>query len=309
MEPSVDSSAMNTCDSSAVATSPPITGKGSLLSRYARIFVNRRDRYLTSGADASWFSKKSRLTERVLELALRGNLSLGLYATAEDGTSRWVCWDADDDPSAHKLLAASHLLPASSYLIERSRRGLHLVKLFAPPVPWRAAQRYGLVFAHRAGCDGVEVFPKNGTFSALRAPMTPHPMTKRLYDWIDADGQMLDPWDTLLMLAPTPIPEHWLHEPPSRDPPRELHRELPGISGQLDSGTHAELLAEVLKYVDLKRIGPERYHGRCPFHRPDRKLSLGVDGPWFACFAGCLSPGPNRGGVNYFRKLIRERGL
>lgn len=293
-------------------TTRPATAKGSLLSRYAAIFVNRRDRYLTSGADSSWFSKKSRLTNRVLESALRGNISLGLYATAEDGTSRWMAIDCDDDSSARKILANAHLLPVNSYLIERSRRGLHLVKLFDPPVPWQAAHRYGVSFARKAGCLQIEVFPKNGTFSAIRSPMTRHPLTKRLYDWIDADGQILDPWDTLLTLAPTPIPGHWLNEPEPRPPPepsRALHRELPGIFGQLATGTHAEMLAEALKYVDLKQVGPERWQGRCLFHRPDRKPSFGIDGPWFECFAGCLSPGPNRGGVNYFRKLVRERGL
>ncbi len=311
MEPSVDSSAMNACDSSVVATSPPVTGKGSLLSRYAQIFVNRRDRYLTSGADANWFSKKSRLTDRTLESALRGNLSLGLYATAEDGTSRWCAWDSDDDLSAHKLHRAVRLLPADSYVIERSRRGLHVFRLFAEPIPWQAAQRYGIAFAHKVDCPQIEVFPKNGTFSAIRAPMTAHPLTKRLYDWIDGDGQMLDPWDTLLTLSPTPLPEHWLNEPEPRPPPepsRELHRELPGIFGQMAAGTHAEMLAEVLQYVDLKQVGPERWQGRCPFHR-DTRPSFGLDGIWWECFAGCLSPGPNRGGVNYFRKLVRERGL
>ncbi len=173
-------------------TPPPATAKDSLISRYAQIFVNRRDRYLTAGSDSSWFSKKSRLTNRVLESALRGNISLGLYATAEDGTSKWICWDADDDLSAHKLHQAVYLLPANSYLIERSRRGLHLVKLFDPPVPWQAAHRYGVSFASKAGCAQIEVFPKNGTFSAIRAPMTPHPLTKRIYDWIDADGQVVN---------------------------------------------------------------------------------------------------------------------
>jgi len=293
-------------------TSPTSIGKDLLLSRFATIFVNRRDRYLTAGSDSSWFSKKCRLTNRVLESALRGHISLGLYATAEDGMSKWMAIDCDDDSSASKVLANAHLLPANSYLIERSRRGLHLVKLFDPPVPWQAAQRYGLAFAHKADCDQIEVFPKNGTFSAIRGPMTPHPLTKRIYDWIDADGQIVNPWDTLMTLTPTPIPEHWLNEPEPRappEPPRELHRELPGIFGQLATSTHAEMLAEALKYVDLKQVGPERWQGRCCFHRPDRKPSFGVDGPWFECFAGCLSPGSNRGGVNYFRKLVRERGL
>jgi len=293
-------------------TSPTSIGKDLLLSRFATIFVNRRDRYLTAGSDSSWFSKKCRLTNRVLESALRGHISLGLYATAEDGMSKWMAIDCDDDSSARKVLANAHLLPANSYLIERSRRGLHLVKLFDPPVPWQAAQRYGLAFAHKADCDQIEVFPKNGTFSAIRGPMTPHPLTKRIYDWIDADGQIVNPWDTLMTLTPTPIPEHWLNEPEPRappEPPRELHRELPGIFGQLATSTHAEMLAEALKYVDLKQVGPERWQGRCCFHRPDRKPSFGVDGPWFECFAGCLSPGSNRGGVNYFRKLVRERGL
>jgi len=247
----------------------------------------------------------------VLESALRGNASLGLYATSEDGTSKWICWDADDDLSAHKLHQAVYLLPANSYVIERSRRGLHIFRLFAEPIPWHAAHRYGVSFASKAGCAQIEVFPKNGTFSAIRAPMTPHPLTKRIYDWIDADGQVVNQWDTLMTLSPTPLPEHWLTEPEPRAPPepsRELHRELPGIFGQLDTGTHAEMLAEALRYVDLKQTGPERFQGRCPFH-VDTRPSFGLDGCWWECFAGCLSPGPNRGGVNYFRKLVRERGL
>jgi len=302
---------MRSSASTPRATSPPATGKDSLISRYVATFVNRRDRYLTSGADSSWFSKKSRLTNRVLESALRGNASLGLYATSEDGTSKWICWDADDDLSAHKLHQAVYLLPANSYVIERSRRGLHIFRLFAEPIPWQAAHRYGVSFASKAGCAQIEVFPKNGTFSAIRAPMTPHPLTKRIYDWIDADGQVVNQWDTLMTLSPTPLPEHWLTEPEPRAPPepsRELHRELPGIFGQLDTGTHAEMLAEALRYVDLKQTGPERFQGRCPFH-VDTRPSFGLDGCWWECFAGCLSPGPNRGGVNYFRKLVRERGL
>jgi len=87
-----------------------------------------------------------------------------------------------------------------------------------------------------------------------------------------------------------------------------MHRELPVMTGQFAAGTHAEMLTEILKYVDLRQIGPERWRGRCPFHR-DTRPSFGLDGIWWECFAGCLSPGPNRGGVNYFRKLVRERGL
>lgn len=308
MDANSSANASRHCGSAGRTTSPPVTEKGSLLSRYTAIFVNRRDRYLTAGADSSWFSKKSRLTNRVLESALRGNLSLGLYATAEDGTSRWICWDSDDDLSAHKLHQAVHLLPANSYLIERSRRGLHVFRLFAEPIPWQAAQRYGVAFAHKADCQQIEVFPKNGTFSAIRGPMTPHPLTKRICDWIDADGQIVNQWDTLMTLSPTPLPEHWLHEPPSRDPPRELHRELPGISGQLATGTHAEMLAEALRYVDLKQVGPERYQGRCCFHADDRP-SFGIDGIWFECFAKCLWPEKSRGGLALFRKVLRERGM
>jgi len=308
MERSAGSNATNISDRTQRETLPALTAKGSLISRYAQTFVNRRDRYLTSTATGGWFSAKTRLTDRLLEAVLRGHRSLGLYATSETGTSLWVAWDGDTDEQAHKLLAASRLLPVDSYLIERSRRGLHLVRLFNTPVPWQAAHRYGLSFASKAGTPEVEVFPKNGTFSALRAPMTVHPVTKRTYDWIDADGQILDAWDRLLTLQPAPLPEHWLIEPSSRDPPREMHRELPGIFGQLDTGSHAEMLAEALRYVDLKQVGPERYRGYCLFHR-DTRPSFGLDGCWFECFAGCLSPGPNRGGVNYFRKLVRERGL
>ncbi len=293
------------------ATSPPATGKDSLISRYVATFVNRRDRYLTSGAETSWFSKKSRLTNRVLESALRGHISLGLYATAEDGMSRWMAIDCDDDSSARKILANAHLLPANSYLIERSRRGLHLVKLFDPAIPWQAAQRYGLAFAHKAGCDGVEVFPKNGTFSAIRAPMTPHPLTKRIYDWIDADGQILDPWDTLLALTPTPIPEHWLNEPPQPEPSREMHRELPGIFGQLDTGSllprgdHHELMFEVMKLTTMRYYSRNKARGLCPWH-PDTRPSLAVVEGYFRCFSSHC--GVN-GGVLAWRKLARERGI
>jgi hypothetical protein len=243
----------------------------------------------------------------MLESALRGNLSLGLYATAEDGTSLWMAIDCDDDSSARKILTKAHLLPVNSYLIERSRRGLHVFRLFAEPVPWQAAQRYGLSFARKADCPQVEVFPKNGTFSALRAPMTPHPMTKRLYDWIDADGQILDPWDTLLSLTPTPIPDHWLQQPEEKNP-RELARALP-FDQLAATDDHDGLVELASRYTTLKPNGIRSFIGKCMFHQPDRHPSFGILNGYWQCWSQCLGADQSDGGLNALRARLRERGL
>jgi len=265
--------------------------------------VNRRDRHLARATDGGWYSAQRTLTNRLLEAALRGHCSIGLYATAEDGTSKWACWDSDDDATAHKLYAAARLLPADTFFIERSRRGIHLFRLFAPPAPWAAVQRYGVAFATKADCPGVEVFPKNGTFSAIRAPMTPHPTTRRLYDWLDVDGAIIDPWETLLTLTPTPIPDHWLAEP-ATPPPQTLSKALPFGQLPTPNGTHAELLAEVSRYTTLRHLHGERYVGKCVFHAPDKHPSLGISSLLWQCWTCRIG-----GYLDDFRRLIRERGL
>jgi hypothetical protein len=300
-------------------TPPPSTATASLICRYRKTFVNRPERFLAYGTSSGWYSKRSKLTDAVIEQALRGTTFLGLYATSKEGTSLWTAWDADSDEDAHRLLRLAHLLPPESTIVERSRRGIHLFRLFDPPVPWRAAQRYGIAFAAKAGCDiGLEVFPKNGTFSGIRAPMTTHPKTGRVYDWLDPEtGQVLDPWAVFPLLTPTPIPGRWLEEPePEPAPPTHtLTRALPfdqfgGTTTLVDE--HRELVELASRYTTLRptgQPGERRYTGRCMFHHPDRNRSFGIDGPWFECFAGCLAPGPSRGGLNLFKKILRERGM
>lgn len=284
------------------ATLRPPTAKDSLLHTYATLLVNRRDRHLATATDGGWYSAQRTLTNRLLEAALRGHSSIGLYATAEDGLSKWLCLDADDDATAHKLHHAARMLPANTFFIERSRRGIHLFRVFDPPAPWAAVRRYGVSFAAKAGCAAIEVFPKNGTFSAVRAPMTVHPTTRRLYDWLDVDGALLDPWDTLLTLAPTPIPDHWLKEP--QPEPRSLAKALPFGQFPTPSGTHAELLAEVSRYTTLKHLRAERYVGKCVFHAPDNHPSLGISARLWQCWTCRIG-----GYLDDFRQEIHQRGL
>jgi hypothetical protein len=299
---------MNCSASATSATAPPTTATASLLSRYAQIFVARRDRYLAVGKDSGWYSKKKRLTDRAIERALRGDTHLGLYSVSEKGLSKWCVWDADSDEDTRTLLNAAHLLPAESVVVERSRRGLHLFRLFDPPVPWRAAQRYGIAFAHRAGADFVEVFPKNGTYSGVRAPITKHNKTGLVYPWFDpATGEEIDPWATLPTLRPTPIPDQWLEEPEEEAPTPVLTRALP--FGQLPAlDEHAALVELASRYTTLRPTGKRRLSGKCPFHRDDH-ASFGIDDQWFECFAKCLGAGQSRGGINLFRKILRERGM
>lgn len=300
---------MKPCDSGLSATARPTTAPDSLISRYLAIFVARRDRYLAVGKDSGWFSKKKRLTDRVVEQALRGKHPLGLYSVSEQGLSKWVCWDCDTDEDARKLLDVAHLLPAESVVVERSRRGLHLWRLFDPPVPWKAAQRYGIAFAHRAGADFVEIFPKNGTYSGVRAPMTKHNKTGVVYPWLDpTTGEILDPWTTLPTLRPTPIPARWLGEPEEETPAQPLARALP--FGQLTSfDEHAALVELASRYTRLKPNGPRSFIGKCMFHQPDRHPSFGILNGYWQCWSQCLGPDKSDGGLNALRARLRERGL
>lgn len=280
--------------------------KETYLSTYARLLINRRDRYLARNTHGGWFSSQRRPTNRLLESALRGNTALGLYATAEDGTSKWLCLDADDDAFAHKLHAAAKLLPDHTFFIERSRRGLHVYRLFDPPAPWSAVQRYGVTFAHKAGCDSIEVFPKNGTFSAVRAPMTRHPTTMQLYDWLDPHGTIIDPWATLLTLTPTPIPDHWLCET-EKEKPQELPRALP--FGQLTAIDEHDALVELAShYTTLKPNGPRSFIGKCMFHT-DHRPSFGILNGYWRCWSQCLGSDHSAGGLNALRARLRDRGL
>ena len=271
----------------------------SLIEAYARLFVANRDRYLTGSRDSGWFTVKKKLTNHTIELALRGRTHLGLMPVASNGTSKWVAWDADTDEQAQALMQHIHLLPEDSTIIERSRRGLHLIRLFGQPVPWDVAYRYGQAYAIKAGVPTIEIYPTGRNSRGLRAPMTAHPKTGEVYGWLTTEGELTDAWEYLHTRKPSAIPDRWLKP---LLPPKVLERsiELSGISGQL--GTYSELFAEVSRYTRLTDKGGEKAVGNCPFH-DDHNPSFGLLHGYFRCWACGVS-----GGLLAFRALVRDRG-
>lgn len=288
-----------TATAGSTASAPSATG-ASLIDTYIRLFVVNRTKYL-SAKDSTWFTAKKKLTDSRIESALRGREHLGLMPVSTSGTSLWVAWDADTDGQAQALMQHIALLPQGATIIERSRRGIHLLRLFDAPVPWDAALRLGQAYAIKCGIPEVEIYPTGRNSRGLRAPLTKHPKTGEVYGWLSREGELIDPWETLNQLVPAPIDARWLIQPVQKTHQLERRMELPGIIGQL--GSYADLLAEVSRYTRMTEKGGEQARGCCPFHDDHNPSFTMLHGFW-RCWTGC-----GEGSIADFRKLVKERGL
>ena len=271
---------------------PPSPGA---LSIYRELFVNRTDAYMAVGMGGHWICCKRSLSQDVLSAALCARGHLGLYSVDEQGLSRWVCLDLDDSQRAQALFSViAQLDHPECALLESSRRGFHFW-LFVSPTPWAQLRSWGVHLARRSGLEGIEVFPKGPGFNGVRAPLTVHPKDGSTYPLIDpATGEIVtDPWDLLRSRRAGRVPELAKNQ-----------QALPASCGMGRTGRtgHAELVAEIERYTELRFFGEERAIGRCPFH-DDRHPSFGVIGGYWKCFAGCGS-----GGLAALRKLLSDRG-
>src|SRR5829696_8172125 len=114
-----------------------------------RLFINRTDGALRRSRQG-WIFSPQRLTIHEFDAALRGQVSLGVYATDGVGMSRWLCLDADTGEGRAVLARIAASLDPASSLLELSRRGAHLW-WFCPPTPWAEVRAYGEVLLERAG--------------------------------------------------------------------------------------------------------------------------------------------------------------
>ncbi len=306
MAPSADSKTTNSSDSGPSTTSPASTGKGSLLSRYAALFLNRTDlvlRWTVAGGRAHWFCSREKLTPRALDWALQGRAALGLYAVGKTGLSRFLAFDADDDKAFQGLGAmALDLARDHTVFLERSRRGGHAWLLF-PPIPWQQVVEYGHHLTQRYGLQHVEQYPPSGELKGIKSPLTRHPKSKQIYALLDPQtGAIIDdPLGYLETLRPTPLPE--IETPTVRyrsDPFSNVA--IPEISNTPTPDPEA-LRLEISRYTTLRYKGAGKYVGLCPWHN-DHTPSLGILGGYWRCFAGC-----GHGGLNSWKKIARERGI
>lgn len=253
-----------------------------------RLFINRTDGALRRGR-SGWVYAPQRLTLYEVEAALRGQVSLGVYAADSTGLSRWLCLDADTDEGRLALAQVAARLDPTCSLLELSRRGAHLWRV-CPPTPWSQVRTYGEYLLEQVGLR-CEIFPKGPARTGVRLPATRHPRTGEIYPIIDPATGVIRERADLGRLVAQPLPEL-------------PHRPQPNRRPATDYGSAAfdQLRREVEQTTDLRHYGPERAVGCCPFH-DDQHPSLSLLGGFWRCWAGC-----GEGGLNAWRSLARKRG-
>lgn len=244
------------------------------------LLINRVDCLLTADPRGQgWYCRKAPVTPALVQAALLGHVSLGVYAVSEQGTSKWLALDVDtpaEVPALYRL--AVKLAPQGNILLEQSRRGAHLW-IFGPATPWAQVHAYGIHLAREAGLGQVEVFPKGEGLNGLKLPGMRHPKSGRVYPAINPlTGEVLDARRALVAIRPQPFPAV------------ELRREWSAAPRETTAtGDFWDLVQELAKLTRLRVFGPEKAIGQCPWH-DDQHPSLFVKGQRFHCLAsscGC----------------------
>lgn len=267
------------------------------LRTYARRFINRWDTFMIGSTDGQWRCVRQPLTEVHLRQAASGRISLGAYAVARNGLSRWACLDLDDKVRGDRFLDVIALLPdPNAALLEYSRRGFHLW-IFVDPSPWFVVAHWATHLAAQANLRGIEVFPKHDGMNGVRLPLSRHPKTGQVYPLIDTGGGevVAEPMDFIGSRTHVSLVDESLDIPTPPSIPIWQRR----AEG---SNEHRALVDEIERYTRLRFYGAEQAIGHCPLH-DDQHPSFGVLGGFWRCFAGC-----GEGGLNAFRARMREKG-
>lgn len=260
-----------------------------LTDTWWRRFVNRTDGTLRRAGDG-WRFDPRHLTRDELDGALSARQSLGIYAVDQEGFSRWLCLDADDEVGRSALQQLAIELNPATTLFEPSRRGAHLWWC-CPPTKWSTVRAAGLALARQVDLT-CEVFPKSDGRNGVRLPLTRHPRTGNIYPIVDPATGEIRPVRDLARLAVEPLPQ--LHVPAVLEADR--------VTRANTTQAFTQLSDEVERFTKLRQYGPERAIGCCPFH-DDRHPSLSLLGGFWRCWAGC-----GEGGINAFRAKTREKG-
>jgi len=187
------------------------------------LFINRDDVYAIQQPDGTYRRVGEQLTREHIRRHLRGQITLGVYATSQESLSQWIVFDFDsDDGPAESQKLLDYLLSRDAYkdavMLEdtggRDGKGRHLW-IFFTPTPARYLKWLAQQLLKKAGvtCE-VEIFPKTVEItpdspygSLVRLPFGIH---RKTMQW----SKMLHPRsiEDFLELEPVTIPEEILKQ-------------------------------------------------------------------------------------------------
>lgn len=269
----------------ALGTLPMMPTTGGLSASVSRVYallVNRTDVYLTSANGQYYTQTETPLTRQLIEDAIQGKVVLGLPSVSGNGTSRWICIDADTPEQWAQLsLIAQELQPQGHIILERSRRGGHLWAFFRS-VDWQIARNYGLELAGKYDLEGIEIFPKHGGISQARIPGSIHPKTGKPSTVIHpGTGEVLALTDALNQIAPITLVGQYgddTHQQPSMK-----HQSSPDSTES--SAQFTELVELLSAHTPIKVYSANRAKAKCLWHHPDNNPSLYIKGGRFHCLS------------------------
>jgi hypothetical protein len=194
-----------------------------IVEKVWELFVNRTDVYAVQQPDGTYRRVSGELTREHIRRHLRGQITLGAYATSQESFARWICFDFDgDDGPAEAWKLLDYLLSKDAYrsavMLEdtggRGGKGRHLW-IFFTPTPARYLKWIAQQLLKKAGvtCE-VEIFPKTTEItpdspygSLVRLPLGIH---RKTGNW----SKMLYPQtvEDFLNIQPVTIPENILKQ-------------------------------------------------------------------------------------------------
>jgi hypothetical protein len=270
-----------------------------------KTFIQRNDIFASQLEDGRYVAIKEPLTQRHLELHIKGHLTLGAYMMASDSTTRLMALDADGDNGLVDLADLSYELEAEGIptYLETSRRGGHLWFFFENPHEGQRVRAFGKGVMRRHNAEGIELYPKQdrlftGPGSLVRLPFGIHKKSGQRYPFVRRDGAWLAPTvraQIQLLSDHKSVPEdvfgaYATYELEKRE--KRVPRPSGTIydSSEIDRVKRSVPLMDFLSaFVELRPVASGAV-GKCPFH-DDNHPSFGVnkEGNFWQCFAGCGS--------------------
>lgn len=162
--------------------------EAALLARYDHLLVADPRQFSMGLQNGAYVRVQKPFTTAVRDQMLRGRLTVALYCLTPDQKAIQGIVDSDREGGLTDLQQAALALREVGLtpLLEASRRGGHL-RIFHEPVdPDVTVGLLGKVL-ETVGVT-AEVFPRGRGLSSVRAPLSPHPVSRRWYPFVDVDS-------------------------------------------------------------------------------------------------------------------------
>jgi hypothetical protein len=270
-----------------------------------KTFIQRKDIFASQLEDGRYVAIKETLTQRHLELHLKGHITLGAYMLTPESTTNQMVFDADGENGLVDLADLSYELETEGIptYLEISRRGGHLRFFFEQHHDGGQVRAFGNGIIRRHELAGIELYPKQdrlytGPGSLVRLPFGIHKKSGQRYPFIHRDGAWLAPTvreQIMLLSDHKSVPEDVFGAYATYELEKRKKR-VPKLSGTIYDSSDIErvkkavpLMEFVEAFVDLRPVASGAV-GKCPFH-DDNHPSFGVnkEGNYWQCFAGCGS--------------------